>query len=144
MNVDRSFTVKGFGTVVTGTVLCGSVSQDEVVQQFPRQNSIRIRGLQAHNMAVNRIFAGQRAALNLAGIEKKNIQRGDQLAEEKSLLTSYMLNASLTLLENVSEPLKNRARLRLHLGSQEVFGRIVLLKDKTLSGGETTLVQFRL
>ena len=144
MNVDRSFTVKGFGTVVTGTVLCGSVSQDEVVQQFPRQNSIRIRGLQANNMAVNRIFAGQRAALNLAGIEKINIQRGDQLAEEKSLLTSYMLNASLTLLENVSEPLKNRTRIRLHLGSQEVFGRIVLLKDKTLSGGKTTLVQFRL
>ena len=136
LSVDRSFTVKGFGTVVTGTVLSGSVRQDEEVQQFPQQRGVRIRGLQAHGKAVNEVFAGQRAALNLAGISKEEIQRGDQLAKEKSLLTSYMINASLTLLEDVSTVLKNRTRIRLHLGSQEVFGRIVLLEGETLSPGK--------
>jgi selenocysteine-specific elongation factor len=144
LSVDRSFTVKGFGTVVTGTVLSGSVRQDEEVQQFPQQRGVRIRGLQAHGKAVNEVFAGQRAALNLAGISKEEIQRGDQLAKEKSLLTSYMINASLTLLEDVSTALKNRTRIRLHLGSQEVFGRIVLLEGETLSPGKNALVQFRL
>jgi selenocysteine-specific elongation factor len=144
LSVDRSFTVKGFGTVVTGTVLSGSVRQDEEVQQFPQQRGVRIRGLQAHGQAVNEVFAGQRAALNLAGIAKEEIQRGDQLAKEESLLTSYMLNASLTLLEDVSTALKNRTRIRLHLGSQEVFGRIVLLEGETLSPGKNALVQFRL
>jgi len=144
LSVDRSFTLKGFGTVVTGTVLSGSLRQDEEVQQFPQQRSVRIRGLQAHSQTVSEVFAGQRAALNLAGITKEEIQRGDQLAKEESLLTSYMLNASLTLLEDVSAALKNRTRIRLHLGSQEVFGRIVLLEGETLSPGKTTLVQFRL
>ncbi len=144
LSVDRSFTLKGFGTVVTGTVLSGSLRQDEEVQQFPQQRSVRIRGLQAHSQTVSEVFAGQRAALNLAGITKEEIQRGDQLVKEGSLLTSYMLNASLTLLEDVSAALKNRTRIRLHLGSQEVFGRIVLLEGETLSPGKTTLVQFRL
>ncbi|MDG2065259.1 MAG: selenocysteine-specific translation elongation factor [SAR324 cluster bacterium] len=144
LSIDRSFTLKGFGTVVTGTVLSGSLRQDEEVQQFPQQRSVRIRGLQAHSQTVSEVFAGQRAALNLAGITKEEIQRGDQLAKEGSLLTSYMLNASLTLLEDVSAALKNRTRIRLHLGSQEVFGRIVLLEGETLSPGKTTLVQFRL
>jgi len=144
LNVDRSFTVKGFGTVVTGTVLSGSVKQDEEVQQFPQLRGVRIRGLQAHGQTVNVVYAGQRAALNLAGIAKEKIQRGDQLAKEKSLLTSYMLNASLSLLEDVSAALKDRTRIRLHLGSQEVFGRIVLLEAKTLFPGKTALVQFRL
>ena len=144
LSVDRSFTIKGFGTVVTGTVLSGSLRQDEEVQQFPQQRSVRIRGLQAHSQTVSEVFAGQRAALNLAGITKEEIQRGDQLVKEGSLLTSYMLNASLTLLEDVSAALKNRTRIRLHLGSQEVFGRIVLLEGETLSPGKTTLVQFRL
>ena len=144
LNVDRSFTVKGFGTVVTGTVLSGSVIQDEEVQQFPQRRSVRIRGLQAHGQAVKEVNAGQRAALNLAGIAKEEIQRGDQLAKAESLLTSYMLNASLSLLEDVSAPLKNRTRIRLHIGSKEVFGRIVLLEGEALSPGKTALVQFRL
>ena len=144
LGVDRSFTVKGFGTVVTGTVLSGSVKQDEEVQQYPQKRGVRIRGLQAHGQAVNEVFAGQRAALNLAGITKEKIQRGDQLAKSESLLTSYMLNATLTLLEDVSVPLKNRTRIRLYLGCKEVFGRIVLLEDKILSPGGKALVQFRL
>ena len=125
-------------------MLSGSVIQDEEVQQFPQRRSVRIRGLQAHGQAVKEVNAGQRAALNLAGIAKEEIQRGDQLAKAESLLTSYMLNASLSLLEDVSAPLKNRTRIRLHIGSKEVFGRIVLLEGEALSPGKTALVQFRL
>ena len=143
LNVDRSFTVKGFGTVVTGTVLCGKLGQDEEIQQFPQLRKVRIRGLQAHGQEAKVVYAGQRAALNLSGIPKEKIQRGDQLAQPESLLTSYLLNASLTLLEDVAAPLKNKTRVRLHLGSREAFGRIILLDGESLSPGKTTLVQFR-
>ena len=144
LNVDRSFTVKGFGTIVTGTVLSGTINQDEDVMQFPKLRNIRIRGLQTHGNTVKQVFAGQRGALNLAGISKEEIRRGDQLAKTESLLTGYMLNASLTILEDVTIPLKNRTRIRLHLGSQEVFGRIILLENDILAPGTTALVQFRL
>ena len=144
LHVDRSFTLKGFGTVVTGTVLSGTVRQDEEILQYPQRRNVRIRGLQNHGQEVKEINAGQRAALNLAGISKEEIQRGDQLAHPESLLNSYLLNVSLTLLEDVLAPLKNRTRVRVHLGSKEVFGRIALLEGETLSPGKTALVQLRL
>ena len=127
LHVDRSFTLKGFGTVVTGTVLSGTVRQDEEILQYPQRRNVRIRGLQNHGQEVKEINAGQRAALNLAGIAKEEIQRGDQLAHPESLLNSYLLNVSLTLLEDVLAPLKNRTRVRVHLRSKDVFGRIVFL-----------------
>ncbi len=141
--VDRSFTLKGFGTVVTGTMLTGSLSQDQEVVQYPQSREIRIRGMQSHGIKVKEVQAGQRAALNLAGIAKEEIQRGNQLAKPESLLTGYMINASLSLLKDAPSPLKNRTRVRLHLGTQELIGRIVLLEGESLSKGETTMVQFR-
>ena len=141
--VDRSFTLKGFGTVVTGTVLTGSLSQDQEVVQYPQSREIRIRGMQSHGIKVKEVQAGQRAALNLAGIAKEEIQRGNQLAKPESLLTGYMINASLSLLKDAPTPLKNRTRVRLHLGTQELIGRIVLLEGESLSPGETAMVQFR-
>ena len=144
LHVDRSFTLKGFGTVVTGTVLSGTVRQDEEILQYPQRRNVRIRGLQNHGQEVKEINAGQRAALNLAGIAKEEIQRGDQLAHPESLLNSYLLNVSLTLLEDVLAPLKNRTRVRVHLGSKEVFGRIALSEGESLSPGKTALVQLRL
>ena len=141
--VDRSFTLKGFGTVVTGTVLTGSLSQDQEVVQYPQSREIRIRGMQSHGIKVKEVQAGQRAALNLAGIAKEEIQRGNQLAKPESLLTGYMINASLSLLKDAPTPLKNRTRIRLHLGTQELIGRIVLLEGESLSPDETAMVQFR-
>ena len=141
--VDRSFTLKGFGTVVTGTVLTGSLSQDQEVVQYSQSREIRIRGMQSHGIKVKEVQAGQRAALNLAGIAKEEIQRGNQLAKPESLLTGYMINASLSLLKDAPTPLKNRTRVRLHLGTQELIGRIVLLEGESLSPGETAMVQFR-
>jgi len=141
--VDRSFTLKGFGTVVTGTVLTGSLSQDQEVVQYPQAREIRIRGMQSHGIKVKEIKAGQRAALNLTGIAKEEVERGNQLAKPESLLSGYMINASLTLLKDASTPLKNRTRLRLHLGTQELIGRIVLLEGESLFPGETAMIQFR-
>ena len=141
--VDRSFTLKGFGTVVTGTVLTGSLSQDQEVVQYPQAREIRIRGMQSHGIKVKEVQAGQRAALNLTGIAKEEVQRGNQLAMPESLLSGYMINASLSLLKDASNPLKNRTRVRLHLGTQELIGRIVLLEGESLSPGETAMVQFR-
>ena len=141
--VDRSFTLKGFGTVVTGTVLTGSLSQDQTVVQYPQVREIRIRGMQSHGIKVKEVKAGQRVALNLTGIGKEEVIRGNQLAKTESLISGYMINASLSLLKNVSNPLKNRSRVRLHLGTQELIGRIVLLEGQSLSPGETAMVQFR-
>ena len=141
--VDRSFTLKGFGTVVTGTVLTGSLSQGQEVVQYPQAREIRIRGMQSHGIKVKEVQAGQRAALNLTGIAKEEVQRGNQLAMPESLLSGYMINASLSLLKDASTPLKNRTRVRLHLGTQELIGRIVLLEGESLSPGETAMVQFR-
>ena len=144
LNVDRSFTLKGFGTVVTGTVLCGSINQDNEVEQFPQKRAIRIRGLQTQGKKVNEVFVGQRAALNLGGISKEEIKRGDQLAKKNSLLTSYMINATFFLLDEVSTPLKNRTRIRLFIGSKEVIGRIFFLEGSYLSPGKRSMVQLRL
>ena len=141
--VDRSFTLKGFGTVVTGTVLTGSLTRDQNVVQYPKAREIRIRGMQSHGIKVKEVKAGQRVALNLTGVAKEEILRGDQLAKPKSLLSSYLINASFSLLKDTLSPLKNRTRVRLHLGTQELIGRIILLEGESLSPGKTAMVQFR-
>ncbi len=141
--VDRSFTLKGFGTVVTGTVLTGFLSHTQRVVQYPQVREIRIRGMQSHGTEVKEVKAGQRVALNLTGITKEEVLRGNQLADPESLLSGYMINASLSLLKDASTALKNRARVRLHLGTQELIGRIILLEGQSLLPGETAMVQFR-
>ena len=142
--VDRAFTVKGFGTVVTGTVLSGTLATEDEVWQYPEKKLVRIRGLQAQSETVTQARSGQRAALNLAGIAREDIQRGHQLAAPDSLATSYMLNVELQLLATENDPLMTRRRIRLHLGTQEVMGRMVLLGQNALAPGETGLAQLRL
>ena len=142
--VDRSFTLKGFGTVITGTVVAGKLHKDSAVTQYTKGEPLRIRGLQVHGRAVDEIEAGQRAAINLTGISKEDIQRGDQLAEPGSLLTSYLLNVELKLLDDIPRDLTQRTRIRLHLGTQEVIGRITLLEGDRFRAGETQLIQLRL
>ena len=142
--VDRSFTIKGFGTVITGTVVAGKLNKDSAVTQYTKGEPLRIRGLQVHGRAVDEIEAGQRAAINLTGISKEDIQRGDQLAEPGSLLTSYLLNVELKLLDDIPRDLTQRTRIRLHLGTQEVIGRITLLEGERFRPGETQLIQLRL
>jgi selenocysteine-specific elongation factor len=142
--VDRSFTIRGFGTVVTGTVLAGKLAAEQEVMQYPAGRRLRIRGIQVHGEAASAAEAGQRAALNLAAISKEEIQRGDQLAEPDTLATSYLLNVELRLLPDVPRDLTQRTRVRLHLGTKEALGRIVLLEGEEFRPGETQLIQVRL
>ncbi len=142
--VDRSFSMKGFGTVVTGTVVSGRLSKEQSVVQYPNLEPLRIRGLQVHGEAVDEVLAGQRAAINLGGVSKEEIQRGDQLAAPDSLLTSYLLNVELRLLDSIPRDLTQRTRVRLHLGTREALGRIVLLEEERFTPGQTQLIQVRL
>ncbi|SVD52058.1 uncharacterized protein METZ01_LOCUS404912, partial [marine metagenome] len=136
--------VKGFGTVVTGTVLSGSLESEGEVRLFPENKKLRVRGIQVHGDSRKSIHAGNRAALNLAGISQEAVRRGDQLALGDSLLTSYMLNVELEILEDVSSDLKQRSRVRVHLGSREIMGRVILLESSSLAPSTVSLVQLRL
>ncbi len=142
--IDRSFTIKGFGTVVTGTVLTGRWNKGDDLWQYPHHQPIRVRGLQVHGQATEQAEAGQRVAFNLAGLSKEDIQRGDQLASPHSLMNSYMLNVELSVLATIPFSLHRRDRVRLHLGTQEVIGRIIPLEQESIEPGDSQLAQLRL
>ena len=144
LDIDRSFGIKGFGTVVTGTVRSGNLKLEEEVWQWPLQHPRRIRSLQVHGTPVEQIWTGERAAINLSQISVKEIQRGDQLAAANSLLTSYLLDGELEVLEDLLSPLRHRERVQLHLGSASVPARLIPLEEAQLAPGETRLVQLRL
>ena len=144
LDVDRSFGIKGFGTVVTGTVRSGNLKLEEEVWQWPLQQPRRIRSLQVHGTPMEKIWSGERAAINLSQISVEEIQRGDQLAAPNSLLTSHLLDGELELLEDLPAPLRHRERVQLHLGSASVPARLISLEGIQLAPGETGLVQLRL
>jgi selenocysteine-specific elongation factor len=141
--VDRVFTMKGFGTVVTGTMLSGEVRTGDTIEILPRQIHARVRGIQVYNEKVEVARAGQRTAINLQGIEKENVGRGDLICQPGLLEPSYLLDIKLTLLENIP-PLKNRSRIRFHMGTTEIFARVILLDREELRSGETCMAQLRL
>ncbi|MEO6527784.1 MAG: selenocysteine-specific translation elongation factor [Gemmatimonadaceae bacterium] len=126
MPVDRSFTVKGTGTVVTGTVWSGSLTRDSVLRLFPSGSSVRVRGLQAHSRSVDRIHAGERAAIALAGVELEHVGRGAVLVDGDAWRPSTVLRADVALLEGAARPLSARSRVRLHLGTSDVGARVVV------------------
>jgi len=144
LDVDRSFGIKGFGTVVTGTVRSGNLKLEEEVWQWPLQQPRRIRSLQVHGTPMEKIWSGERAAINLSQISVEEIQRGDQLAAPNSLLTSHLLDGELEVLEDLPAPLRHRERVQLHLGSASVPARLISLEGIQLAPGETGLVQLRL
>jgi len=142
--VDRVFSVTGFGTVVTGTLWSGELRPGEAVEIMPRGLSTRVRSLQVHGKNVRSARAGQRVAVNLTGLEVEQVSRGSVLAATGSLTPSYRLDVRLLLLKNAVRPLKNRARVRLYLGTAEILGRAVLLDRDELKPGETALAQLEL
>ena len=144
MPIDRCFTMKGFGTVVAGTILSGSVKLGERIELLPQNKIARLRGIQIHNQSVNSATIGTRAALNLIGVEKEEIIRGNVLATVGYYHPTSLINASLYRLKDTPEPLKNMTRIRLHLGTAEIMSRILLLDKKELLTGEAGLVQLRL
>jgi selenocysteine-specific elongation factor len=144
MPIDRSFTMKGFGTVVTGSVLSGQTAAGDTLELLPQRRLLKIRGLQSHGKTVARVATGDRAAINLPGIDKASILRGDVLAQPNYFKPSECFNASLQLLRSAPRPLKANARVRLHFGTTEVMARISILSARQLNPGDKGYVQFYL
>ena len=144
MPIDRVFSMKGFGTVIAGTVLSGSLASDGETELLPARTPLRIRGMQTHNDSVDRAVKGQRVALNLSNVRTTDIQRGDELCTPGYLLPTSMTDVRLECLESLDEPLKNRQRVRLHKGTSETIGRLILLDRDELEPGDTGFVQLRL
>lgn len=142
--VDRIFTMKGFGAVVTGTSISGRISVGDDVMVYPQELAGKIRGIQVHGSDVQEVEAGHRTAINVQGVDKELIARGNMLATPGSLKPSYMLDAEFLYLSGNKKPLKNRARVRVHLGTAEVMGRVVLLDDEEALPGSTCNVQLLL
>lgn len=144
MPIDRVFSMKGFGTVIAGTVLSGSLGDDTDTELLPARTPLRIRGMQTHNDAVDRAVKGQRVALNVSNVRTTDLQRGDELCTPGYLLPTSMTDARLHCLDSLDGPLKNRQRVRLHKGTSETIGRLILLDRDELEPGETGFVQLRL
>jgi len=142
--IDRVFVMKGFGTVVTGTMVSGSLSLGETVEILPSGLEGKVRNLQVYNRPVERAVAGQRAAVNLQGIEASVIERGDILAHPNTLTPTRLIDVYLEYLPNAPRPLKHRTKQRFHIGTNLTTASIFLLDREELAPGEEGVVQLRL
>ncbi|MEO8358459.1 MAG: selenocysteine-specific translation elongation factor [Vicinamibacteria bacterium] len=129
--IDRVFTLRGFGTVVTGTLMSGTVAVGDEVMLQPAGKRARVRGLQVHGAAAEVAVCGERTALNLAGVAVEDLTRGDVVVRETSMALSRVAHVELHVLEGVT--LKNNARVRIHAGSAEVLGRVRLAAAKSVA-----------
>ena len=141
--VDRVFTLKGFGTVVTGTALSGTVCVDEQVEVLPSGLKTRVRGLHSHGKHAEQTFAGQRTAMNLQGVEKDELARGDMVVTAGRFSTTTALDARLELLKD-SVAVKTRSQVHFHLGTSETVARVILYGTEKLGPGQSSYCQFRL
>jgi selenocysteine-specific elongation factor len=142
--IDRVFTMKGFGTVITGTLISGRVKVGETIMIYPSGITSKVRGIQVHNRSAEEAEAGMRTAINFQGLEKEAISRGDVLSKPATLMASYMVDASLHYLASNKKPLKNRSRVRFHTGTSEVLGNLILLDRDEISPGDDSVAQLRL
>jgi selenocysteine-specific elongation factor len=143
--IDRSFAMKGFGTVVTGTLISGAVKVEDEVELYPMRKRLRVRGLHSGGKQIERAVAGQRTALNLAGIEHEEVTRGMVLAPAGLFEATQRVDARVTLLGS-APPLKNRARVHFHQGTAEAIAEVILLDDGggQLAAGGSAFAQLRL
>ncbi|MCT4594849.1 MAG: selenocysteine-specific translation elongation factor [Anaeromicrobium sp.] len=142
--IDRVFSISGFGTVITGTQIEGTFQVGDEVVIYPNKISTKIRGIQVHGKSVDRSYAGQRVAINLANMKKDDIKRGDVLSIDKVLEPTMMLDAKVSVLKESNWSIKNRSRLRLYHGSSEVLCRVVILDKEEILPGEFAYIQLRL
>lgn len=142
--VDRIFSMKGFGTVITGSSLSGRISVGDDIEFYPAKNKAKIRGIQVHGQEVSVVEAGHRTAINLQGIEKVEINRGDIAATPDSLVNSTLLDADFHYLASNQKNLKNRTQVRVHVGTREITGRIVMLENDEVEPGNTIIIQLLL
>jgi len=141
--IDRVFTMKGFGTVVTGTLVAGTIKKEDELQLFPSTRKIRVRGVQVHGTSTEKAVAGERTALNLAGVDKQELERGMVLASPELLQASSRIDVKLSLLPS-AKPLKNGARVHLHAFASETIASVNLSENKQLKPGAEDFAQLRL
>ncbi|MFQ5491352.1 MAG: selenocysteine-specific translation elongation factor, partial [Phycisphaerae bacterium] len=144
MAIDRIFTVQGRGTVVTGSVMQGQVAEGDPLELWPEGTRCRVRSLQSHHDTQAMVQGGQRAAINLSGVDRQRITRGCELAGPGYLRPTHILDVELRCLSTATRPIKNRSRLRLCLGTREVMARVVTATGQPLEPGARGFVQFRL
>src|SRR5256714_3090043 len=142
--IDRSFTMKGFGAVVTGTLIAGAIHEGDDLDLLPMGTRVRVRGVQVHGSSVKQADAGQRTAINLAGVESAVIERGMILVEPGRLRTTQIVDASINVLPDAPRPLRSRQRVRVHIGAAELLARVrVLESEGEIKPGARGLAQLR-
>ena len=142
--IDRVFTISGFGTIVTGTLISGIIRKDDTLQLYPWNAPCKVRNIQVHGKNVDDCSAGQRVAVNLTGIKKEDISRGDVLASPNSMKGTTLLDVKLKILKDSNRIVKNRSRLHLFTGTSEVLCRAILLDRDEVKAGEECFAQLRL
>ena len=141
--VDRVFTIDGFGTVVTGTLIEGHVQAGDECLIYPQQQPVKIRNLQVHNEPVEQALAGQRTAINLAKVKKQELERGSVIAPEGTLLPTRMLDVVLTMFDSTERQILNGSRVHFFCGSTETLCKVILLGCEQLDAGQTCYAQLR-
>ena len=144
INIDRSFQVKGFGTVVTGTLTEGIINVGDELVIYPKEVKAKVRNIQVHSKDVETAYAGQRTAINLANIKFDDVKRGDTLATAGSLTKTYMLDTEIKLINDERANLELWDRVRVYIGTEEVMARVVPLGTDLLKAGESSFAQLRL
>lgn len=142
--IDRVFSLKGFGTIVTGTLLDGALDMDSSAMLYPKAHLVKVRGIQIHGQNVSRAFPGQRVAVNLAGIGKEEISRGEILAAADSMESTMMADVKLRLLKSGHRSLKSGARVHLYHGAAELICKVILLDREVMKTGEEAVAQLRM
>lgn len=142
--IDRAFTLSGFGTIITGTLISGTITREDVLEMYPIGKECKIRNIQVHGQNQDKCYAGQRVAINLSNVKKKEISRGCVLAPKNSMKNTDLLDVKLKVLEDSMRILTNHERLHLYTGTSEILCRAVLLDKEQIGPGEEGLVQLRL
>ncbi len=142
--VDRIFSVEGFGTVITGTLIEGTMKVGDPVTLYPSRIESRIRNLQVHSQDVQQAYAGQRVAVNLAGLKKTDLSKGDVVAAPNSMHTTMMIDIKLNILKDCDREILNATRLHLYHGARDVLCKVILLDRESISAGESCYAQLRL
>ena len=142
--VDRVFTMKGFGTVITGTLISGKVAVGDQIMIYPSGITSKVRGVQVYGQKVEAALAGMRTAINFQGLDKASVNRGEIVAAPGTLAPSHMVDVTLHYLPANKKRLKNRTRVRFHSGTSEIMGIVVLLDGDALDPGGTVYAQIRL
>ena len=142
--IDRAFTLSGFGTIITGTLISCTITREDVLEMYPIGKECKIRNIQVHGQNQDKCYAGQRVAINLSNVKKKEIRRGCVLAPKNSMKNTDLLDVKLKVLEDSMRILTNHERLHLYTGTSEILCRAVLLDKEQIGPGEEGLVQLRL